>query len=84
MTGLESHPAWHFLIDADDVLAVIALDNEDSLLSFQSGGYEYIDRMVKPFVPSLRLLHSDFKGKWKRPAREIVAVHYREGSAGYQ
>ncbi|WP_458780511.1 hypothetical protein [Arthrobacter sp. D3-16] len=60
--GLLSGAAWNVVVNANAVLAVIALYDEDSLLAFQSDGYESVDGTVKLFVPVLGLLHSDVNG----------------------
>lgn len=60
---LVGHAVWNFLIDADNVTAISALCDKDSLLAVYSCGYEEVDRMVKLFVPLPGLLHSDLKGK---------------------
>lgn len=66
MTGLQSCAKWHFVVDANDVLAVITSYDKDSLPAFKSGGYESADGTVKLLVFVLGLLQRvDFKGKRK-------------------
>jgi len=79
-----SHAAWHFVVDADGVPAVAVLYDKDSLLAFQGGWYECVDRLAKPFVPAPGLLYSDdFKGKLTSP-REVFPAHHREASNGHR
>jgi hypothetical protein len=83
--GLPSRAARHFVVDANGVLAVIALYDQDSLPAFQSGGYESADGTVKLLVSALGLLQSyDFEGKRKPRAWEQSAASEREGSAGFR
>ena len=84
MPGLLSYAAWHFVINADGVSSVTVLYDEDSLPTFQGGGYECVDRTVELFVPARGFLHGYFKGKRNRPARVVVAAHYRKGTRGYR
>jgi hypothetical protein len=55
------------MVDANRVLAVIALYDQNSLPAFKSGGKESADGNVKLLVSALGLLQSDdFMGKRKR------------------
>ena len=72
---LPSCAAWHFMVDSNGVLAVIALYDQDSLPAFKSGGNEPADGTVKLLVSALGLLQSDdFKGNRKRRASEQAAA----------
>ncbi|QSZ51522.1 hypothetical protein AYX22_23645 (plasmid) [Arthrobacter sp. D5-1] len=42
-TGFESRAAWNFGVDSNGVLAVITLNDEDSLPAFQSDRYQVAD-----------------------------------------
>jgi hypothetical protein len=85
MAGFPSCAAWHFVVDANGVPAVIALYDQDPLPALKSRGYESPDGMVKLLVSVLGLLRSDdFKGKRKRRAWEQVATRLQQGSAGFR
>ena len=69
--GLASCTAWHFLVDANGVFAVIPLYDQDSVPAFKSGWNESADGTVNHLVSAFWLFHSDdFKGKRKRRAWE--------------
>ncbi|VXC41339.1 conserved hypothetical protein [Arthrobacter sp. 9V] len=75
--GLPSCATWHFGVNANGVLAIIALYDQDSLLTLKSGRYEPADGTVKFLVFALGLLRSeDFKRKRKHRAWEQDAARY--------